>query len=339
YPPVVRGQRRVGARSQDVRYAEARRRGHEVFRRVLRPGQRQGAQEKRVRIATSLQREGETSLCASHAARLGRDAPLRLGAGRLASHRSLSMSDFAAARWISAEAVARLSRPTASAIGLPRELYTSPEFFELERDRVLAGIPLLLLRDRAGTVRAFHNVCSHRGVQLVAEPRNTRGGITCPYHAWTYGLDGALQRRPWFCGQASCPDDQFDAVALGLKPVRCESWHQLLFVNLDGKASPLAEYVLPLAERWADRDLSLLRHGGSLRFEIHANWKLVVENFCERYHLPSVHPKLNSYSAVDHSFQIIGDGLFSGVGSSSYAPPAVGPFPLPGFPAVTAERR
>jgi len=273
------------------------------------------------------------------------------------------MADFAAARWISAEVVARLSRPTASAVGLPRELYTSPEFFELERDCVLAGtwvcvgiggdlphpgdllpydlagIPLLLLRDRAGAVRAFHNVCSHRGVQLVAEPRNTRGGITCPYHAWTYGLDGALQRRPWFCGQASCPDDQFDAVALGLKPVRCESWHQLLFVNLDGSAPPLAEYVLPLAERWADRDLSLLRHGGTLRFEIHANWKLVVENFCERYHLPAVHPKLNSYSAVDHSFQIIGDGLFSGVGSSSYAPPAVGPFPLPGFPAVAPDRR
>src|SRR4029079_7674118 len=206
YPPVVRGQRRVGARSQAVRYAEARRRGHEVFRRVLRPGQRQGAQEKRVRIATSLQRASETSLWASRAARLGRDAPVRLGAGRLASHRSLSMSDFAAARWIRAEAVARLSRHNASAIRMPRELYTSPEFFELERDRVLAGtwvcvgitgdlahpgdllpydlagIPLLLLRDRAGTVRAFHNVCSHRGVQLVAERRNTRGGITCPYH-------------------------------------------------------------------------------------------------------------------------------------------------------------
>lgn len=273
------------------------------------------------------------------------------------------MAELAAARWISADAVTRLNVPTGNAVGLPRELYTSPEFFELERDRVLAntwlcvgietdlaqpgdllpydfaGMPLLLLRDRTGALRAFHNVCSHRGVQLVAEARNTRGGIVCPYHAWTYGLDGRLQRRPWFCGEARCPDDRFDAVALGLKPIRCASWHQLVFVNLDDNAPPLADYVRPLAERWADRDLSLLRHGGSLEFEIHANWKLVVENYCERYHLPSVHPKLNSYSAVDHSFQIIGDGLFSGVGSASYAPPPVGELPLPGFPGVAADRR
>jgi choline monooxygenase len=93
----------------------------------------------------------------------------------------------------------------------------------------------------------------------------------------------------------------------------------------------LAEYVPPLAERWADRDLSLLRHGGSLEFEIRANWNLVVENFCEQ--------TLNSYSAVDHSFQIIGEGLFSGVGSSSYAPPAVGEVPLPGFPGIAPDRR
>lgn len=273
------------------------------------------------------------------------------------------MAESIAARWITPEVVARLNLPTNDAVGLPRELYTSPDFFDLERDRVLAGtwvcvgiagdipncgdllpydfggIPLLLLRDRAGGIRAFHNVCSHRGVQLVAEPRNTRGGITCPYHAWTYALDGTLQRRPWFCGEANCPDDTFDAVALGLKPVRCESWHQLMFVNLDSNAPPLAEYVLPLAERWADRDMSLLRHGGSLKFEIRANWKLVVENFCERYHLPSVHPTLNSYSAVEHSFQIIREGLFSGVGSSSYAPPAVGEVPLPGFPAISPDRR
>ncbi|MEP7062904.1 MAG: aromatic ring-hydroxylating dioxygenase subunit alpha [Betaproteobacteria bacterium] len=273
------------------------------------------------------------------------------------------MSGFAAERWIDADVRARLALPTATATGLPRALYTSAEFFEVERDHVLAstwvcvgiesdlphpgdllpydlgGLPLLLLRDRAGVLRAFHNVCSHRGVTLVAEPRNTRGGITCPYHAWTYGLDGRLQRRPWFCGKAHCPDDVFDEVALGLQPVRCEAWHQLVFVNLDGAAAPLDEYVRPLAERWAERDLSLLRHGGGLAFEIRANWKLVVENYCERYHLPSVHPQLNRYSAVDHSFQIVGEGLFSGVGSSSYAPPLVGDVPLPGFPGVPHARR
>ena len=268
-----------------------------------------------------------------------------------------------AAECITAEVIARLTRPTESAVGLPRDVYIDPDFYALERDRVLAatwvcvgvasdlphagdllpydfgGVPLLLLRNREGAVRAFHNVCSHRGVLLVDQPRNVRGGITCPYHAWTYGLDGQLLRRPRFCGQARCPDDRFDPVALGLRPVRCELWHHLIFVNLDGKAPPVTEYVQPLATRWAERDLTLLRHGGGLEFDIRANWKLVVENFCERYHLPSVHPALNRYSAVDHSFQIIGDDLFSGVGSTRYAPPLVGDVALPGFPGVDPDRQ
>jgi choline monooxygenase len=123
-----------------------------------------------------------------------------------------------AAACITAEVIARLNRPTGSATGLPRDVYIDADFYELERDRVLAatwvcvgvasdlpnpgdllpydfgGLPLLLLlRDERGDIRAFHNVCSHRGVHLVAEPRNTRGSITCPYHAWTYErLDGHL---------------------------------------------------------------------------------------------------------------------------------------------------
>ena len=274
------------------------------------------------------------------------------------------MAVSSAAQCITADVVARLNRPTATAVGLPREAYTNPEFFEIERDQVLAatwvcvgitddlphpgdllpydfaGIPLLLLRDKAGGIRSFHNVCSHRGVQLVAEPRNSRGGITCPYHAWTYGLDGRLLRRPRFCGEPRCPDDVFDPVALGLQAVRCESWHHLIFVNLDGKAPPLADYVQPLATRWADRDFALLRHGGEgLKFEIRANWKLVIENYVERYHLPSVHPALNRYSAVDHSFQIIGEGLYSGVGSTGYAPPPVGDAALPGFPGLSPDTK
>jgi choline monooxygenase len=268
-----------------------------------------------------------------------------------------------AADCITAEVIAGLNRPTGTAVGLPRDVYINADFYELERDRVLAatwvcvgvasdlpnpgdlvpydfgGVPLLLLRDREGSVRAFHNVCSHRGVQLVDAPRNVRRGITCPYHAWTYGLDGQLLRRPRFCGQPRCPDDRFDPVALGLQAIRCELWHQLIFVNLDGQAPPVAEYVRPLADRWADRDLALLRHGGGLKFDLRANWKLVVENFCERYHLPSVHPALNRYSAIDHSFQIIGEGLFSGVGSTSYAPRLVGDFALPGFPRVAPGKK
>ena len=258
--------------------------------------------------------------------------------------------------------VAALGRPTAEATGLPRQLYTAADYFEVERDRVLgatwvcvgiaadvpepgsvapydfAGIPLFIVRDGEGTIRAFHNVCSHRGVQLVAQPCRLRGGIACPYHAWTYALDGRLLRRPRFHGPGVRAEDDFDPVALGLAPVRCERWHELVFVNLDGRAPPLADYVATLAQRWSDRDFTLLRHGGSLRFPIAANWKLVVENFCERYHLPSVHPALNRYSPIDHSFQILGPGPYCGVGSTSYAPPPVGARSLPGFPGVSPER-
>jgi len=264
---------------------------------------------------------------------------------------------------ITPEVVAAVGRPTAGAVGLPRDLYTDARYFELERDHVLAatwfcvgiasdlpeagalypcdvaGIPLVLVRDRTDAVRAFHNVCSHRGVQLVAQACVARGAIACPYHAWTYALDGRLLRRPRFCGPAVRDDEPFDPVALGLKPVRCERWHELLFVNLDGRAPALADYVAPLAARWADRDFALLRHGGGLRFSIGANWKLVVENFCERYHLPSVHPGLNRYSSIDHSFQIIEEGRYCGVGSTAYAPPLAGPLPLPGFPTVPEARR
>ena len=168
---------------------------------------------------------------------------------------------------VTADVVARLNRPTASAVGLPREVYTRPEFFEVERDHVLAatwvcvgiasdvanpgdlfpydfgGMPILLLRERAGTIRAFHNVCSHRGVQLVSEPRTVRDTITCPYHAWTYALDGALLRRPRFCGPPQCADNAFDPVAMGLKAIRCETWKSLVFVNLDGNAPPIADYL------------------------------------------------------------------------------------------------
>jgi choline monooxygenase len=265
--------------------------------------------------------------------------------------------------FLNADVVLRLSRDTRSAVGLPREMYTDAAYHEAERDHVLGttwfcvgiasdvakpgdvvpydfgGIPLLLLRDADGAVRAFHNVCSHRGVQLVVEPRHVRGAIACPYHAWTYALDGRLLRRPRFCGEARCADDPFDPVAMGLQAVRCELWHELVFINLDGNAPPLAEYVAPLAARWADRDLTLLRHGGGLRFEIRANWKLVVENFCERYHLPSVHPALNRYSPVDNSFAIVREGLYCGVGSTSYAPPLAGDMALPAFPGVTQDRR
>ena len=252
----------------------------------------------------------------------------------------------------------RLFRPTGEAIGLPGAAYTDPAFFAAEReltfarnwvcagvandlpnqgDQVpleLAGMPLLLVHGTDGVIRAFHNICRHRGAQLVSSPVQ-RGVVLCPYHAWSYGLDGTLLRTPSFCGPGVNTHDGFDASKHGLLPIRCELWGPLIFINLDPDAAPLDATLAPLKQRWAAYDFSLLRPGGGLRFTLDANWKLAIENFVERYHLPFVHPQLNSVSSVKHTLHITdGDG-FVGVGSRNFAPPPVTPdHLLPHFPGL-----
>jgi choline monooxygenase len=256
---------------------------------------------------------------------------------------------------------ARLFRPTGEAVGLPGAAYTDPAFFAAERDLTfsrnwvcagvagdlpaagdqvpleIAGMPLLLVRGQDDQIRAFHNICRHRGAQLVAAPVQ-RSAVICPYHAWAYGLDGALLRTPSFCGPGVNTHDGFDASKHGLLPVRCEMWGPLIFVNLDPSAVSLEEHLAPLKKRWAAYDFGLLRAGGGLRFELVANWKLAIENFVERYHLPFVHPQLNSVSSVKHTLHITdGDG-FVGVGSRNFALPPVTPdHILPHFPGLDAE--
>jgi phenylpropionate dioxygenase-like ring-hydroxylating dioxygenase large terminal subunit len=105
--------------------------------------------------------------------------------------------------------------------------------------------------------------------------------------------------------------------------VRTAVWADVVFVNLSGDAPPFGDYIAPVAERWADFDLSLLRHGGadsSLSFDLACNWKLAVENFCEAYHLPWVHPGLNSYSRLEDHYDIAEDDLYGGQGSLVYRP-------------------
>ncbi len=244
-------------------------------------------------------------------------------------------------------AFARVDRPIHEANGLPNEAYTSEDYARDERDGLLArtwmcvgvghqvpkpgdlrpvtilGLPLLLLRDRAGEIRVFHNVCSHRGVELVAGPCSVKRRICCPYHSWTYDLDGSLVATPSIGGPGKNDCPGFDRARHGLKPVRTAVWADVVFVNLSGDAAPFGDYIAPVAERWRDFDLSLLRHGGpdsSLAFDIACNWKLAVENYCEAYHLPWVHPGLNSYSRLEDHYDIAEAGLYAGQGSLVYAP-------------------
>jgi choline monooxygenase len=245
------------------------------------------------------------------------------------------------------DALTQVSRPIAEACGLPSAAYTSEAFARHERDHVLArtwtcigvgaqvpepgdlrpveifGLPLLLLRDLAGEVKVFHNVCSHRGVELVAEPGRVKKMIVCPYHSWCYGLDGGLRATPKIGGPGHNTCDGFDPSRHGLRPVRVAVWFDVVFVNLSGDGPDFADYIAPLAERWREFDPAQLRHGGpdsSLRFDLNCNWKLAVENYCESYHLPWVHPSLNAYSRLEDHDNIELEGHFAGQDSKVYVP-------------------
>ena len=214
--------------------------------------------------------------------------------------------------------------PVAS--GLPGAAYTSEAFFALENERIftdswvfagfahelaragdvvpvtVAGRPLLIVRDGELRIRAFHNVCRHRNLKLVDTPGHAGRAIRCPYHSWTYGLDGALLLTPYFGGRdPRAVPLGFDPGCHGLAPVRSASWHDWVFVNLNGDAPPIEEFVAPLRNRLEGVDLTRLHHIVTIDFgEVAANWKLVVENFIEPYHVQFVHGGTTEQPLTDH---------------------------------------
>lgn len=237
-------------------------------------------------------------------------------------------------------------RPVESARGLPNPFYVDPALFEAEKERLFfrnwaglgfagdvpgpgdarpvefLGQPLLMLRDREGRLRVFQNVCRHRGMILVAEPCRIARAIRCPYHSWSYELDGRLRTTPHVGGPGRNRHDAVKPEELGLVEVQSHEWLGVVFVNLDGSAPDFAEANADLLARWAEFDRPL-HHGGpqsSFRVEVAANWKLAVENYCESYHLPWVHPGLNSYSRLEDHYHIEAPGRFSGQGTLAYRP-------------------
>ena len=260
------------------------------------------------------------------------------------------------------EILASVDRPIESARGLPNEAYTGADFAHLERDAVLArtwtcigiasaipdpgdalpadlvGLPLMMVRGRDGQVRVFHNVCSHRGHRLVTEPCKSLTVLRCPYHSWAYDFEGHLRATPSVGGVRKNNVEGFDKSQHGLREVRSIVWLDQILINLSGDAPAFENHVAPLSARWADFDLDLIRHGGadsSLRFDVDCNWKLAVENYCEAYHLPWVHPGLNAYSRLEDHYNIAEDGAFAGQGSTAYKPQMSNAGPaLPRFPGL-----
>ena len=235
--------------------------------------------------------------------------------------------------------------PVASAQGLPNAHYVDPACHAEEERALLAetwagcavasqvpepgdalpltfaGQPLLLIRDRAGTVRVFLNVCRHRGMILVDAPRRIEGAIRCPYHSWCYGTDGRLVATPHVGGPGQNADPAIDRATLGLIEVPSRVWMDVVWINLSGTAPPFEEAFAPLIARWDAFARQSLHHGGEeshFALEVACNWKLAVENYCESYHLPWVHPGLNSYSRLEDHYNIEEPGHFSGQGTYVY---------------------
>jgi choline monooxygenase len=157
------------------------------------------------------------------------------------------------------------------------------------RAETLAGYPVLLVRDHAGAVRGFHNVCRHRASPLVnAEAGVCDGALTCPYHGWRYGLDGRLRSARDF-GAAG----DFDPREYGLLPVTLAHWRGLWFAAI-AEAPPLADALAPLDQRLAGKDWSDLRVAARRTHVLDCNWKTYVENYLEGYHVPMLHPSLDA---------------------------------------------
>lgn len=257
--------------------------------------------------------------------------------------------------------IERLNSRTEDAICLPNEAYTSQAFLDRERQAIfdqqwvfvaagsqipargdvlpvnVAGRSILLTRNREGRVNAFHNVCRHRGLQLVSNQQSGCATVVCPYHSWTYSLDGDLKKTPHFGGHNCHDAPNLNREEYGLAKVRCDMWHDLVFVNLSGDAGSLADTMGPLDERWAEYDFSLLRHGGSATFEARTNWKLAIENFVESYHLPWTHPSLNGYSRMQAHFNML-EPTYLGQGSDQYDSESAGHPDLPLFPGLSEAR-
>ena len=253
-----------------------------------------------------------------------------------------------------------IRRPLGEAHGLPNDHYADPQTCA-QADRVLlhggwaglavaaqvpqpgdavpltlAGAPLLLLRDRAGAVRVFQNVCRHRGMILVDAPRRIEGAIRCPYHSWCYGTDGSLVATPHVGGPGRNADPRIDRAALGLVEVRSHIWRDVVFVNLDGTAPPFEEVHGDAIARWSDFAAPLHHDGDPQRLDVACNWKLAVENYCEAYHLPWVHPGLNTYSRLEDHYDILGRA-HSGQGTRLYRQLEVDGIRAPDFDGLPAR--
>ena len=248
--------------------------------------------------------------------------------------------------------------------GLPNECYTSKDYTVIERKKLfedkwivagvassipeigdvkpidILGMPILILRNKQNEIKVFHNVCSHRGVKLVSKSGKINSLIRCPYHSWSYSLDGELKATPHIGGMNKHTADGFDKSKSNLKEIRSYIWLDLIMININQNEMSFEEYIKPLSDRWEKfwpiKDRELIHHSndfGYFKLNAKCNWKFAIENYCESYHLPWVHPGLNSYSKIEDHYHIQGlPNRFAGQGTVVYNPQFKGKEKLPSFP-------
>ena len=214
---------------------------------------------------------------------------------------------------------------------LAQRYFVSPEVFAEEQDRIfskqwvlvghqnqiaepgdyfvteVASESLIIVRDKGGEVHGFYNVCRHRGTRLREDRNGHLSAIQCPYHAWTYGLDGRLIGAPHM--------DQvpgFDKADYSLHAVNLALWEGLIFVNLADSPTPLEEWFAPLNGKFSHWNLPKLRAAKRIEYDVKANWKLMFENYSECYHCPGVHPMLSKVSPYDSAENDLTEGPFLG---------------------------
>jgi Rieske 2Fe-2S family protein len=229
-------------------------------------------------------------------------------------------------------AVAQALRPFGESRMLPRAAYVDPAVFDWEKHHMFGGgwvfvcrgdqvagpgdiraeslgtAGVLLTRDEDGVLRAFANTCRHRGHELLPCGASAQQKvIICPYHAWTYGLDGSLRAAAGFKNRPG-----FVTAEWGLRELPAAEWHGLVFVDSSGQAGPLADCLGTLAEHVAPYEMDRLVVAGQHDYDAAANWKILTENYHECYHCPAIHPELCKVSPPKSGENYAASGIWVG---------------------------
>jgi len=215
---------------------------------------------------------------------------------------------------------------------LPAQYYTSAEIFAREREHIfgerwlcvgradqipgsgdyflvnILGESLIVVRGADGRVRALYNVCRHRGTRMCEQPSGRfSGAIQCPYHAWTYGLDGRLMAARNMQETPGFDKSQWPLLEAGVG-----EWEGFIFVSFAERPEPFAQAFAPLADRFQKWHISELRAAKRLNYTLDCNWKLVAQNYSECYHCPVIHPQLDKLSPWDSGRNDLSEGPFLG---------------------------